>query len=362
MSDVTKKYVEYAGLQKYDELIKGQILSDAANAASTAVNALDVSEFALTTVSGSIMSISGIKEVDGKIAKGDTSVSLAKVAMTGTAEDVDIVDAGGLITATDVEGALQELAQASAGGVASKTIYLDDTSAGQSDYAKQYKLYQGANSSDMSQNVHVGTINIPKDKVLQDASIVNIVFKASDNTLHEGSESGTDVTALIMGSATPTAADAGKYLKMEMQNVDDPLYVNLQVFVDVYTVESGATEIQLALDDHEFSASVVTIDGTKIIYKAETSAGAGDGETVKAALTRLDGNASTDGSVSKKIADAIATLDTSSDVAIATHDSSTGSVTFVGGISEADGIVAAGSGDNVIFTPVSQSEVEALFA
>ena len=214
----------------------------------------------------------------------------------------------------------------------------------------------------MSQNVHVGTINIPKDKVLQDASNVNIVFKASDNTLHEGSESGTDVTALIMGSDTPTADDAGKYLKMVMQNVADPLYVNLQVFVDVYTVESGATEIQLALDDHEFSASVVTIDGAKIIYKAETSAGAGDGETVKAALERLDGNSSTTGSVAKKIADAIALLDTNSDVAIATNDASTGSVTFAGGISEADGVIGAGSGDNVIFTPVSQSEVEALFA
>ena len=93
---------------------------------------------------------------------------------------------------------------------------------------------------------------------------------------------------------------------MEMQNVTDPLYVNLQTFVDTYTVASGATEVQLALNDHEFSASIVAVDGSKVVYKTETSAGAGDGETVKQALTRLDGNSSTTGSVSKKIADAIA--------------------------------------------------------
>ena len=44
-------------------------------------------------------------------------------------------------------------------------------------------------------------------------SVVNIVFKSSDNTLHEGSESGPDVTEAIKGAGvTPTAADAGKYL------------------------------------------------------------------------------------------------------------------------------------------------------
>ena len=366
MADVTKKYVDYAGLSKYDELIKGQILSDAANAASAAVGALDVSEFALTSVSGSILSISGIKEVDGVISKGSNSVSLAKVAMTGAAEDVAYDHTSSGLTATDVASAIDELAEASSGGVASKTIWGHDDSAGQSDYAKVYKIYQGENDyvkdrTDGKANPTLKlTINVPKDKVLEDAAIVDITF--SSNKLWDDD---VDVTALIKGSETPTAADAGKYLKMEMQNVDDPLYVNLQTFVDVYTVESSATEVQLALNDHEFSASVVAIDGAKIGYKAESSAGAGDAENVKQALTRLDGADNVNGSVRKIAKDAAAAavgaLDTSSDVAIASNDSSTGAVTFAGSIAEADGIIEAGSADAVIFTPVTQAEIEALF-
>lgn len=372
MADVTKKYVDYAGLQKYDTLIKGQILSDAATAAADAVDALDVTEFALATMSsGSIISIAGIKEDNGQIAKGvnaANNITFAKVAATGSAADVNYDPTVSGLTASDVKSALDEVAAASSGGVASKSIWVHDDSAGQADYAKVYKIYQGENDyvadrTDGKANPTLkGTLNIPKDKVLQDASIVNIVFKASDNTLHEGSESGPDVTSLIMGSATPTANDAGKYLKMEMQNVTDPLYVNLQVFVDVYTVESGAIEIQLALSNHEFSASVVSIDGSKIVYKAETSSGAGDGETVKQALTRLDGADTTTGSVSKKIKDAIDALDTSSDVAMASNNSSTGAVTFTGSLAEVNGMVSAGSADNVIFTPVTDAEIEALFA
>ena len=152
---------------------------------------------------------------------------------------------------------------------------------------------------------------------------------------------------------------------MEMQEVDDPLYVNLQTFVDVYTAASGAAEIQIAINNHEISASVVSIDGSKIVYKAETSTGAGDGETVKAALARLDGAVTVAGSVKKEAKDAadaaVAALDTSSDVALYSHDSVTGAVTFTGTLAETDGIVGAGSGDDVIFTPVTTAEIQALF-
>ena len=370
MADVTKKYVDYAGLQEYDTLIKGKVLSDAAQAAADAVDALDTAEFALATETDGVVTISGIKEENGQIAKGtDTTkdVTFAKVATTGAAEDLSYDPTTSGLTATDIQGAVDEVAAASAGGVNSKTIWGHDESAGQSEYAKVYKIYQGENDyvpdrTDGKENpVLKLTINLPKDKALQGAGIVDIVFKASDSTLHEGSESGADVTALIVGEGTATAANAGKYLKMVMQNVDNPLYVNLQTFVDVYTVASGASEIQLALNDHEFSASVVKIDGSKIVYKDETSAGAGDGETVKAALTRLDGADTVVGSVAKKIKDAVGALDTPSNVVMAAEAPVTGAVTFTAAIQEADGIVSAASGDNVVFTPVTSAEIGALF-
>ena len=265
---------------------------------------LDVTEFALATASEGVVTIKGIKETDGKIAVGTTSandITLAKVATTGASADVTYTNTTSGLTAATVQAAIDELASQSSGGVASKTVWFTDDSAGQSDYAKVYKLWQGANSPDAQVNpaTLIGTINVPKDKVLQDSSIVDITY--ADGHLYDGL---TDVTVLIKGESAATSADAGKYLKMEMQNVTDPLYVNLQVFVDAYTVAGSASEIQLALNDHEFSASVVSIDGSKIVYKTETSAGVGDGETVKQALTRLDGSDSTTGSVAKKAKDA----------------------------------------------------------
>lgn len=354
MADVTKKYLDLEQLTNYDTSIKGYV--DAA---------VGTEESRATGVEGGLQSaidtLNGDDTTAGSVAKAvkDLDDTLAAVAKSGAADDVSIEDQAGNFTATDVEGALAELAAASAGGVASKTIYVTDESSGQSDYAKVYKIYQGENAPDAETNPAVlkGTINIPKDKVLQGSSIVDITF--SENKLWDGA---VDVTALIKGSGTPTAADAGKYLKMEMQNVTDPLYVNLQTFVDVYTAASGATEIQIDITNHVVSASVVAIDGSKIIYKAETSAGAGDGENVKQALKRLDGSDSTTGSVRKIVKDAIEGLDTPSDVALYSHDSSTGAVTFTGSLAESDGIVAAGSGDNVIFTPITSSEIAALFA
>lgn len=358
MADVTKKYLDLEQLTTYDTAIKGYVDAAVGTEESRATGVESGLQSAIDTLNGN-------DTTAGSVAKAvkDLDDTLAAVAKSGAAGDVSIEDQAGNFTATDVEGALAELAAASAGGVASKSIWVHDDSSGQSAYAKVYNIYQGENDyvaerTDGKTNPTLkGTINIPKDKVLQDSSVVDITF--SENKLWDGA---TDVTVLIKGSETPTAADAGKYLKMEMQNVTDPLYVNLQTFVDVYTAASGATEIQIDITNHVVSASVVAIDGSKIIYKAETSAGAGDGENVKQALTRLDGSDSTTGSVRKIVKDAIEGLDTSSDVALYSHDSSTGAVTFTGSLAESDGIVDAGSGDNVIFTPITSSEIAALFA
>ena len=341
--------VSIGKLGEYDELLKAWVGDEI----DTAVEALDTeSDVSIASKSGNAVTIAGsISETDGVVGAGSaSSITLADVAATGAAEDVAYDNSTSGLTADDVQEAIDALAEASSGGVASKTIYVTDESAGQSDYAKVYKIYQGANAPDAETDPAVlkGTINIPKDKVLQDASIVEITF--SEGHLYDGA---TDVTALIKGAGTATAADAGKYLKMEMQNVTDPLYVNLQTFVDVYTVASGATEVQLALNDHEFSASIVEVDGAKVIYKAETSAGAGDGETVKQALTRLDGSASTTGSVAKKIADAIGGLDTQSDVTIASKSGDV--VTIKAGIKEEDGVIAQGTGTDITLAAVAST-------
>lgn len=372
MSDITKKYLDLVGLGQYDTLIKGQILSDAADAAASAVAALDTQgNVDVATVSDGVVTLTkALSETDGIVGpvtgEGSTIV-LGKVATTGAAEDVDYVNTTSGLTATDVQAAIDEVAAASAGGVNSKTIYLTDNSAGQSDYAKVYKVWQGTNAPDHATDpaALIGTINIPKDKVVQSGSVVEVFFDSSDNTLHEGSISGTDVTELIKGSTTPTSADAGKYVKLVLQNVTDPLYIFVKDLVDVYTGGSTA-EVTVAVSaQNVITATIGKIAATKVIYQAE-SGQSGDPDyqpeiTVKGKIDAVEAKVDAI-DVAGDIATAIGALDTPSDVAIASNDSSTGAVTFAGSIAETDGIIGAGSDDNVIFTPITQSEINALFA
>lgn len=244
-------------------------------AVATAVSALDTaSDIGIASKSGNAVTISGsVKEQDGIIAKGTaTDITLADVASTGAAANVSITDFDGNFTSTDVEGALAELAEASAGGVASKTVYLVDETSGQSAYAKVYTFYQGSDSSDMTNNTNLGSINIAKDKVVSGGAVVDITYNSGDGKLYDDS---TDVTALIKGTGTASASDAGKYIKLELQNVTDPLYIAAKDLVDIYTAQANASQIQLVIDNNNvISASIVagSVDTTELANSAVTTA------------------------------------------------------------------------------------------
>ena len=237
---------------------------EAAGAAAAAVAALDVSEFALTSVANNVVTIKGIKEVDGQIAIGDgAGISLEEVAYTGDAEDVSYDNTTSGLTSTDVQAALDEVAAQSAGGVASKTVYITETAGSTSDlYSKRYGIYQGSTGSSSSPVVgeKLADIDIPKDMVVEDGSVVDVVFVEADSSLHEGSASGTDVTTEIKGSATATASDAGKYIKLVIANAtSNHLWIKATDLVDIYTAQQNATQIQLAIDNNNvISATVVT--------------------------------------------------------------------------------------------------------
>lgn len=187
-----------------------------------------------------------LSKADGTIEESAYGVAdlvleseIADVAKSGAAEDVSYDNTDSGLTATDVQGALDELAEASSGGVASKTVYLQDESAGQADYAKVYKIYQGADPSDMTQDTIVGTINIPKDLVVQEGHVV---------TVTNGVDSDGDST---------TVAD-GTYIKLTIQNQTQKLYINVADLVDAYTAQQNATQVQLAISaTNEISATIV---------------------------------------------------------------------------------------------------------
>lgn len=160
---------------------------------------------------------------------------LSAVAKSGAAADVSVTDTAGNFDATDVEGVLAELAAATAGGVDSKTIYFTDASSGQTDFAKVYKIYQGANGSTLSPDASelVGTINVPKDMVVEAASLEHVT---TADVPYSGAAVGDPYIDLTIANATSSH-----------------IYIPVKDLVDVYTAGNG-----LALNNGQFSVTINT--------------------------------------------------------------------------------------------------------
>ena len=250
----TKNYLDLVGLTSYDGLLKTWVSTEDAKKITKIASATG-SKVVVSKANGEVeessLAVADIATQEYADAAADAVAddlatlenSLADVATSGNASDVAIADSEGYFTATNVEGALEELAEASAGGVASKTVYLVDESSGQSTYAKVYGLYQGADSADMTNNTSLGKINIPLDKVLQSARLVT-----EDG---EGNE--------------------GYFLELTFQNDAGVVYVDLTVLADIYSGVTGS-EIAVTVNGYNISAAIVEISGSKITNGTITTA------------------------------------------------------------------------------------------
>ena len=140
------------------------------------------------------------------------------------------------LSASNTQSAIDEVSS----NANAKAVYITETPGGSGDlYSKRYGIYQGSTGSSSSPvpAEKLGDIDIPKDMVVESGSVVQIFFDDSDDTLHEGSISGPDVTEAIMGEGvTPTAADAGAYIKLIISNSSSTaLYIKATDLVDIYT-------------------------------------------------------------------------------------------------------------------------------
>lgn len=141
------------------------------------------------------------------------------------------------------------------GDANAKTVYLQDESQGQSDYAKVYKLYQGTDASDMSKNTFVGAINVPLDKVVQDGHLVTVT-------------GGVDSD----GEEVPIGIADGTYIKLTFQNVPQAVYINVHDLIDVYTGGTTA-EITVSIDaNNVITATINEISGSKLTDASVTRA------------------------------------------------------------------------------------------
>lgn len=135
-------------------------------------------------------------------------------------------------------------------GTASKVTVTEKGASG--DYAQVYEIKQGTQT--------IGTINIPKELVVESGEVV---------TNPEGQPEGT-------------------YIKLTLQNVTEPLYIDVAKLVDVYKPASGATQIQLDIDSsNTISASIVagSITATELAAGAVTTAKVADKNVTLAKLS-----------------------------------------------------------------------------
>ena len=155
------------------------------------------------------------------------------------------------------------------------TVTIDEISGQAGDlYSKRYTVKQGPSGSQTT----LANIDIPKDMVVEDGSVVDITYNSEDGKLYDGL---TDVTELIKGQGgTATAADAGKYIRLTIANTtSDKLYISAKDLVDIYTVQPNASKVQLAIDSNNvISATIVSgsIEKTDLTQALQDSIDAAD--------------------------------------------------------------------------------------
>ena len=228
-------------------------LASAKSYTDTEIGKLDVTDAA---VAGKY--VSAVSETNGKInvtrvdlptvaeikSEGQAIVAVKEdkgviSATTGdiAAAHVTVADASNHFTATTVEGVLNELYTRSGEGAAVKVT----SAAGSGNVLKTYTIKQGGNV--------VGTIDIPKDLVVESGSVVKGTW--AGNTFTE-SETGT-----------------GTALKLVIANQSDPVYINTLDLVKDHTAGNGivisdTNVVSVKLDTDSEKFLTVGANGVKL--------------------------------------------------------------------------------------------------
>ena len=239
-----KNAEDIVALGQEDERLAGLIT---ANASAIADNVA-----AIATNKGAIETLNGDANTAGSVAK---AVADAEGRVDGKLKVItdDMGDVDNLETTNKVlVAAINEVRNAvSVGGTAAAvTMTTATTTEGA---LKSYTIKQG--------EAVVGTIDIPKDMVVESGEVV---------TNPEGQAEGT-------------------YIKLVLANVAEPLYVNVGTLVDIYKASANAAQVQIAIDSasREISASIVagSVGTTELADNAVVTAKIADANVTKAKLS-----------------------------------------------------------------------------
>ena len=265
----------------------------------TSVSELTAALSRITANEGSITSIlNGLNGIDLTTQGSVKSlIDGVETSLEGVVGDLD-----GLTTTdkTDVVSAINDL-QSQVTAITAGAISIVEEQTPTTGYAKTYTFKAG--------NATIGTINIPKDMVVESGSVVDITYNSSTGKLMDGS---TDVTAIIKGtSGTASSSDAGKYIKLVIANATDSvLYIKADDLVDIYTAQSNATQVQLSINSGVVSATIVagSIGTTELASDAVLTVKIKDKNVTTA---KLADNAVTNGKLDSSLQSAISKANSS---------------------------------------------------
>lgn len=186
------------------------------------------------------------------------SASIASNASAITTLNTTLGSATLSTTDQTVTGAINELHT----GLSSAATNLAVTVASKEDntVAASYEIKQG--------ETVLGTINVPKDMVVQ-SGVVEIYTTET----------------LPTGEGAPTTP--GTYIVLTVANAaNDKLYIPAEDLVDIYTAGADATEVQLAVNGTELTATLVDggVATAKLADNAVTTAKVADANITKAKL------------------------------------------------------------------------------
>lgn len=214
----------------------------------------------------SITTLTGADTVEGSVAKAlKDAKAYADGKVGSVAKGNDGIVIGGTTTAPTVGVQIDGTAGNSIQIVEGKGLRVEIPA------AAEYSVVKDENSGDYAAVYHLtkggvntgAAINIPKDMVVQSGSVV------------------TD----------PEGQPAGTYIKLSLQNVAEPLYINVGSLIEYVTSgsQTGDMVVVAVSDDHKVTATITdgTVTKAKLTAEVKTSLGLADNSVQKEAGKRL---------------------------------------------------------------------------
>lgn len=245
MAETTTKNVQYldmAGLQVYDGLIKDVISKGDAKSLKTFQydESTRTLKFFKSEMPGTTPDFSMV------LPEQDLSNFLEKIT-DGVKDNIVIIGDGGIVVDSDTN--LSDLAKKSEVGDITKlsTTAKTDLVSAINEVKNDVILVDGENEI----TIETGTTTegaLKSYTVKQGGTVIGVIDIPKDLVVASGSV-----------VVDPDGQEPGTYIKLVIANQEEPLYINVGTLVDIYKAQQNATQVQLSINSstREISATIV---------------------------------------------------------------------------------------------------------